>query len=350
MQAIFQKKTTKYLLTTLRFILPAIILVIIFRQIDLVTLKSYISRTDIRWAIIGIAYCPIVVLIGGIRWETITREYFRKKLSVGFFLRHYWIGLTLGFFAPASLGWDVYKIAVAGRKYGNYLRNTAAIIIEKIMAFLSICFLIVILFPFVSKYVRDNSEFVQYISQTAGYILFILVAAIFCLALLTKHRFILWIDGRVNSIVKQIYVKVLKMSKRSDVSTDVNISFLKLLSPLTDPFPLLKIIVLSLAIQIVSAIGNQILFRAVGYPIPVMVNLFLCPIFFFIFILPISFGSIGIREGAYILLYGFFGVPQEIALLVSFLNFGGIILNQIIGALLITTCNGLEKDMIFKRT
>jgi hypothetical protein len=65
------------------------------------------------------------------------------------------------------------------------------------------------------------------------------------------------------------------------------------------------------------------------------VNLFVAPIFFIIFLIPISFGSIGVREGAFILLYGQFGVPMEVALLVSFFNLFGLFLNNIIGALFI---------------
>jgi len=346
---IIQRKNIKYIFSTVRFILPVGILYIIFQQIDLVAFKSNIVKTNVWWFIIGIAYYPIVILIGGIRWQVIAREYLGKKLSVGFFLRHYWIGLTLGFFAPASLGWDVYKVAVAGKKYGHYLKNIATILVEKFMALLSVCFLIVVLFPFVNGYIINDYKFVQYLTQMANYILLILVIGIFCLGLLMKHRFILWLNEKINNIIKKISMKVEEISKSSDVMGSAHISFSKLFKPLTTPVPLSKIFLLSLTIQFVSAVGNQIFFRAVGYPIPIMVNLFLCPIFYFIFILPISFGSIGIREGVYILLYGFFGVPQETALLVSFLNFAGIILNQFIGALLIMTCKGLEKDMIFKK-
>jgi uncharacterized membrane protein len=55
----------------------------------------------------------------------------------------------------------------------------------------------------------------------------------------------------------------------------------------------------------------------------------------FIFLLPISFGSIGIREGAYIFFYGIFGMGQEAALLLSFLTLAGAFLNVFIGAIVL---------------
>ena len=70
------------------------------------------------------------------------------------------------------------------------------------------------------------------------------------------------------------------------------------------------------------------------------------PVLYFIFLLPISFGSLGIREGAYILLYGLFGVPAETALVVSFFNLLGVLLNNLIGALLAPeTLAGAAKQM-----
>ena len=35
-------------------------------------------------------------------------------------MKHYWIGLALGLFAPASLGWDAYRVGVSGRRFGRY--------------------------------------------------------------------------------------------------------------------------------------------------------------------------------------------------------------------------------------
>ena len=54
-----------------------------------------------------------------------------------------------------------------------------------------------------------------------------------------------------------------------------------------------------------------------------------------VFLLPISFGSLGIREGAYVLFYGAFAVPMETALLVSFFNLLGMLLNNLVGGIIL---------------
>ena len=113
------------------------------------------------------------------------------------------------------------------------------------------------------------------------------------------------------------------------------ISLREMIIPLLRPRFLLLMLFLSLSIHIITAFINQILFCSLGYDLPIIVNIFLTPIFFFIYLLPISFGSLGIREGANIVLYGLFGVPAEIALLISFYNLSGILLNNAIGGILI---------------
>jgi uncharacterized membrane protein YbhN (UPF0104 family) len=106
------------------------------------------------------------------------------------------------------------------------------------------------------------------------------------------------------------------------------------IEPLTRPGQLLPMLLASVSIQLVMAVGNQIFFQALGYDLPFVVNLFVGPIMFLLFVLPISFGSLGIRESAYILLYGLFNVPPEIALIVNFFNLSGILLNNLLGGLL----------------
>jgi len=120
------------------------------------------------------------------------------------------------------------------------------------------------------------------------------------------------------------------------VSVD-DASVAELVGRLRRPAVFAKVLAVSMGIQVVAAVGNQIFFRAVGYEIPVLVNLLVLPVFFFLFLLAISFGSLGIREEPYILIYGMFGVPAEVALVMSFLNVGGLVLNYAIGAILIYT-------------
>lgn len=103
------------------------------------------------------------------------------------------------------------------------------------------------------------------------------------------------------------------------------------LSPLASPHSLFPVLAWSLAIQVASAVSAQVFFVAVGYDVHFVVNLFVVPFVFLALTLPISVGGLGIREAAYVVLYGQFGVPAETALLVSFCALLGLLLNHAIG-------------------
>jgi len=104
-----------------------------------------------------------------------------------------------------------------------------------------------------------------------------------------------------------------------------------LVQPLASAEHFAPLLFYTLSIQVAAAIVAQLNFVAAGYDIPFLVNLFVTPVLFFIYLLPVSFGGLGVREAAYIILYGMFGVPLETALLISFLALAGLLLNNLIG-------------------
>ncbi|MFC2029611.1 lysylphosphatidylglycerol synthase transmembrane domain-containing protein [Chloroflexota bacterium] len=93
---------------------------------------------------------------------------------------------------------------------------------------------------------------------------------------------------------------------------DRRIPFREMIAPVPSPRRLLPALLFSFWIQFQSALRAQVFFLALGYELPFAVNLFVAPVIYFVSHLPISFGGFGVREAAFILLYGLFGVPPEI--------------------------------------
>ncbi len=296
--------------------LPVVILFLIFRRIDVVQLQTSFAQANVWLVVAGLAYYPLVIGIGALRWRTLLGYFVRRRVELGFALKQYWIGLALGMFGPASIGWDVYRIVAGGRRFNTYKASAAAIITEKLLALFATALLVVLLYPLMAF--REPATG-RMILLPAGVLLGVAGAGL--LLLLPAGR---WLE--------KLTAYYLKGKWRGDsvplMADAPDILVLTKIRPLSTAF------LLSLLNLLMAAIGNQIFFRAVHYPLPFAVNLFVLPVLYFIFLLPISFGSLGIREGAYILLYGMFGVPAELALLVSFFNLLGILLNNLIGALL----------------
>jgi len=313
-----------------RWLIVIAIFIVIYRSIDWHKFVSVLTQVNPWLILAGILYYPLVILMGALRWHTMLRAYHAERVRYAVSLKDYWSGLAIGVFAPASLGWDVFRVVVATRRYGNVIANSATIVVEKVMALLTCASLVTLLFPFMNI-AADNSE-LQQVIKTTHIVLVGTLGVLAIVLLMTRHgatvRFFQSISGRLMQLLS-------RLSQRKDMLAAQKTSLAITFAPLRRPDILLSITIFSFLIQLTSAVGNQIFFASVNYDLPFLVNLFVVPILFFVFLLPISFGSLGIREGAYILLYGAFGVPMETALLVSFLNLSGILLNNLVGGIIL---------------
>jgi uncharacterized membrane protein YbhN (UPF0104 family) len=313
--------------------IPVIIIYIIFQQIDLAAFKLNIAKANPWLVALGIGFYPVVILAGALRWRLFMTQFHQGNIPLGFALKHYWISLALGRFMPASIGMDVYRVIVSGRHFGKHSLNITVIIIEKLMSLLSCLILIIILLPLVPI---DSTRGIEQVLYWV-YGLFFSFAILWLLITIMAAR-----RGQAQpSLLGRLETYSLTLLKRFADGFrlrakigEPDILLKAVIEPLTRPGQLLPMLLASVSIQLVMAVGNQIFFQALGYDLPFVVNLFVGPIMFLLFVLPISFGSLGIRESAYILLYGLFNVPPEIALIVNFFNLSGILLNNLLGGLL----------------
>ena len=329
-----KNKVLHYARRVISWLVPVVILAIVFFRIDIGQLRSSIAHTNVIAFGLGLALAPMFILLGGMRWSAIVQSYSTSRLSKSFFLKTYWVGMALGMFVPASLGWDIYRIAAVSKRIGKPIANIFAIFVEKALALVTMAVLVVTLYPFAQRYLAVQSPYVARIVRFS-YI------SIVAFVLLGAAAYFTFRNRAASSLVKNVErvfsrflssaVKRVRLNLNPD---DMQFSIRGLFSPLSRPSNYGKIVLFSFAIQLASAVRAQIYLISLGYSLPFIVNLFLVPIFFLIFILPISFGSLGIREGTFILLYGLFGVPAEIALLASFYSLLGILLNIAIGGVI----------------
>jgi uncharacterized protein (TIRG00374 family) len=317
-------------------LIPAFILFLVFRRIDFHRLVFILDRSKPWLAGIGIVYYPLVVMLGAWRWRTLLAGYFQTA-QTRFVLRHYWTGLALGYFVPSSLGWDAYRVAMASRRYGRLALNIAIIAIEKLSGLACCTAVIVLLSPVVPA---SNRAGLNHILRSAYLLIGFLLAA-------TAATFLLWRSGNLLHRVESGSAILLnKLFARFNAGAVKVVPFKDMIAPMISGKCLVPVLAVSMSIQLLGGVADQIFFLAIGYKISIVANLFIGPVLFFVFLLPISFGSLGVREGAYILLYGLWGVPAEIALLVSFFNLIGVLLNNVVGGIVMLLSGGKSEEMI----
>jgi uncharacterized protein (TIRG00374 family) len=313
--------------------LPALLLYVVLTRIDTALLGEVLADANTTLLVTGVAVIIPVVLTGALRWHLLLKAWRCTRSSFAANAVQYWISLVIGFAAPGAVGSDIYRTVVVGRHGGQYVRSATVIAVEKLTALGSCALLIGSIYPFVhheklSRTVVIGVDLVY--ALLAGAAVLILV-----LGLTTR-------PGPARDLAARIGNRMDSLSSRF-----VRSSFARVGMPVAaaqgEAFQavgarrtaLLKAVALSVVAQALAATQAQVFFSALGYQIPYLVNLFVAPMLFALLALPISFGSIGIREAAYILAYGAFGVPAEIALLVSFCGFAAVLISLAIGAVLL---------------
>jgi uncharacterized protein (TIRG00374 family) len=146
-------KVLKWFRQGLYWTIPVIILYVIFRRIDFSLLWANIAKSNPWFCAVGIILCMSAVLLGGWRWQILLKGYEIGKPKLCWALRHYWIGLTLGQFTPASLGWEAYRVVVTGKYFGKYSLNFTIILVEKIVAAITGALMIIMVYPMLSNMV-----------------------------------------------------------------------------------------------------------------------------------------------------------------------------------------------------
>ena len=324
------RKLLRLIRKTLYYIIPPVILVYIFMKIDIDSFFTALKNIELKYFLLGIAFFPLIICIGAYRWYYLKRKMINPGIPLSFSMNNYWIGLSVGYLAPGSIGWDIYRIIAATRKYGSLIKNTFVAAIEKLSG-LTVCSLIIIVsFPFLDI---SSNDVINRIMVFAYVIFFSLAVFVAIGGLFSKRfEFVSKIANRVQkSLLDKLKNTRFKFSQYLKQETgedqEIKYNFRKIIPSI----PVL--LILSISIQLVAAYAIYNIIKSLNYDLPYYVPLFISPVMTFIFLLPISFGSIGIREGAYIFFYGIFGMNQEAALLLSFLTLSGAFFNVFIGAI-----------------
>jgi uncharacterized protein (TIRG00374 family) len=314
--------------------LPVAIFYIVFRKVDFDLLKANLLRADLPWIVFGLVVYPLAMVLGGSRWNYQLRTHISDQITLAQTIKFYWMGYPFTLFFPSGLGWDAHRTLVSGQKYGRFTMNIGVIVVEKIIALIATMLLIVMVYPFTLSH--SISAAYQQVFNFALLFLLLMLLALGITSFLLKYRFTVGLFDRVDKYFTGKIRATLTKIGVNDRFDSANTSIRDFLSPLVNPRCFGLVLIYSIAIQIASAFAAQLFFIAVGYDIPFAVNLFVVPFIFLALVLPISFGGLGIREAAFIILYGQFGVPVEVALVVSFFTLMGILLNYTIGGIMLS--------------
>jgi len=294
----------KILGNILKVLVSVGLLYLIFRKLDLQTLKQILKTARALYFIPGVIIYALAIFFSALRWQTFLDS---RDIKLGLFqcFKYYLISIFAGNFLPSG-GLDVVRAYYAGRAK-SFSKAMAVTIMDRLSGFYAI--------------------------------LFFLILALIFLTVTQKGLFFATLVGIAVLLLFNIFVfsppfkKMVSKFKATNITRPV-ISFLNALYEFRANYQvLIKTLPLSILIQLLFSLTPYVLAPTVNTVLPLKETLFLLPIVNFVMMIPISISGLGVREGAFIVIYGNL-IGKEKALIISLLYYLSSLILSLAGAIL----------------
>ncbi|MCD6578882.1 flippase-like domain-containing protein [bacterium] len=298
--------------TILRVLITAILLYIIFRNLNFAQLKSSLYSLKL------IPYAIAVLLIIGNTFLLTERVHvlfsvFKNRPSYFKTLKYYLIGLFFNQTLPTSIGGDSIKGYFLGKDVGDIAGGIIITFIDRVIGVITMLFYLFIAILIGGYRILQGKEFF--------YLLAIVILIIISVILLFSHRFSRFfysltfkkVEHKFKFLhqVKEAYKFFLSTKKEKKIYM---LSFIN-----------------SIFAQILLVVAVYFVSISLGINIHLLDYFIIMPIIFIVSMIPISIGGFGVREGVFVYILGRYGVSSEKALSLSLLFIIIFIVISIIG-------------------
>lgn len=322
------KASRQRVLFWLRLAAAVLLLAIIFSRIDLPRLIRTLQGVRLDLAIYSVAVGYLVpMFLCAWRWQMVLRVLYGIRASYGFLLKHFWIGTFVGYLVPGGVGADIYRVTCTARREGGFQVNAAAVIGEKLFAVVANGLMLMLSYPLVADAISAPAEIMPVIRgvYTVGAIVLAILALVLLAGSGAGRRLRKAIEARFRR-------KIDRVTHDASPTTAGNSS--RVVEAIRPFFVLrnqLLIVTVTALNQMIASYGGLLLMLSVGVDLSLIVHVFVWTLMFFIFLLPISVGTLGVREATYIIVFGLFGVEDEAALAGSFVGLASLLFTVALG-------------------
>ncbi len=284
----------KRIFNFLKIIISVVLIYWIVRGIDLQKLKAVMAGAQIGWLFVALAFSLAGVLARVKRWHVLLSS-LAVRVPFWELTQIYFVGFLFNNLLPSGLGGDAIRMMELNRHSDRAGDAVTSVLVDRMVGLFGSLSLALVALIF-----RWNAVPLQ-IAVTA-------VAVVFGIAVVA----FLLIDTTVYNALRKIAL--------FRVLTDV-----KFVSGLFQSFQDYNVRTLARAygfslLLSAALIGmNFSIGTALGAKIALEHYLVFVPLASIVLILPISFAGLGVRESAYVYLFGQVGVAQEVALSLSLL-------------------------------
>jgi glycosyltransferase 2 family protein len=329
----FMKYDTKRLLFWFRLAMTLGLLAVIFSRIDIVRVLASLGRLRLSYALASLLVGYVMpILIMAWRWQVALQVLYKIKAPYRVLLRHYWTGMFVGYFVPGGLGTDIYRAARMTSEAGGFRLNAAAIVGERVLAVFATALLLIASYPPVSG--RLVGE--PWIARMVGFIYVSALSVLVVLAIAALLNSSLG-AGLRNSVRQRLGLEINRVVSEIDNRSAIasgKVDGWQLLNPFFNWQNQVPIVAITILSQVIATVGGKFLLLSINVNLPLLTHLFIWTLMYLCFLVPVSIGGFGIREAAFIVILGLFGVGREDALASSFISLASVLITVGAGGLI----------------
>ena len=273
-------KTKKIFFLSLKLIVSSALLYIVFSRTGVTQVFSLIKGIHPYSFISAVFLYICAQFVSTVRWKLLLPETLgmRKLFSL------YLIGAFFNTVLPGLIGGDAVKAFYLYRATGKGSLSLASIFMDRYIGFVMLIIICTIVFPFGYSYFHNSPVFWTFP--------FIVLAFIVTSFLIFGLRF-----GKRIQMLSEFYDYFHYYRNQKGV--------------------ILKALLLSAVVQVTGFCAVYILALGLGVDIPFLACLVFVPLIIMFAAVPLSISGIGIREGAFVLLFGLIGIRQDVATALS---------------------------------
>lgn len=285
-----ESRKKKTILTIVKIGISIVLMTVLILFADIDRIISSLRNFNMLWLPVIFLLIALSVLISTFKWRILLKAQNIRTRFASLF-GYYLSGLFFNNFLPSSIGGDGVRIYLTGNKSGNISAAAASVVVERVLATLTLALLGI-----------GSAVFAQ---KTSIYAIILLII-LFVVALLLAFVLLM---GRTPGFLKNGNGKISK----AIISFSASAGELR-----KHPKALLICLIESVLFQILVALVVGAVIKGLALPGIPLPDLFLVTSASSVLAMaPVGLNGYGMREGAYIYLLGPYGFSVSSALTVS---------------------------------
>jgi uncharacterized protein (TIRG00374 family) len=300
------------LLRLLKIGVSGALIVVILMRTDLERLWAHIINMNLYLFILANLLNLLRVFMSGYRWKILLRV---KNIEVDMstLSKIYFVGIFFNMFLPTALGGDAVRVYYLWRLTGEKVEATSSVVIERVIGFFAlglICLGAIVL----------SLDEIRGFKQS-GSIALLCTVYLISIVMFFNKRIMEWVFCLLRRLpMKRLVEKIERF-------------YMSLWGFLERKNVVINALIISLLYQLAWLVGVMLIGIGIGIRIDPMRYFVFLPIVMVATMIPMSINGIGIREAAFVILFGLAGVPVSSSVLLSFLAFSMAIILGILGGI-----------------